>query len=170
MPPPGVAGGPPPGYQAPPGPQPRKGRRGLVITSIVLGVVLLLCAGGIGAILLSNRGGETGEGAAKPDAAVDRFLSAVYTDQDATAASAIVCGSARDSGEIGKKIRSIHTDALNYTNPRFRWDPPKIEEENAERAVVSVKVVMTTADDKTAEQDLRFTVIQDSGWWVCEVG
>ena len=29
---------------------------------------------------------------------------------------------------------------------------------------------MITSDEKTANQDLKFTVVQKTGWWVCEVG
>ena len=29
---------------------------------------------------------------------------------------------------------------------------------------------MTTADEKTADQTLTFTVVQKTGWWVCDVG
>jgi hypothetical protein len=35
--------------------------------------------------------------------------------------------------------------------------------------VVSVQLTMSTGDEKTAEQDLRFTVIRKTGWLVCEV-
>jgi hypothetical protein len=31
-------------------------------------------------------------------------------------------------------------------------------------------VKITTADDRIAEKKLRFVAIDDSGWWVCEVG
>ena len=56
-----------------------------------------------------------------------------------------------------------------YATPRFDWDDPKVAEQNAERALVTVQLRMTTADEKTAEQRLRFTVVEKSGWWVCEV-
>ena len=38
-----------------------------------------------------------------------------------------------------------------------------------DRAEVSVEVTMSTGDEKTARQDLEFTVIRKTGWLVCEV-
>lgn len=45
-----------------------------------------------------------------------------------------------------------------------------MDEQADDRAIVSVQLTMTTADEKTAEQQLKFTVIQKTGWRVCEVG
>jgi hypothetical protein len=161
--------GPPPWQQAAPAPPPRRKRSGLVIASIVLAVVLLLCVGGGLAAFLVLRRADTGRGAAEPVTAVDRFLAAVYTDQNATAANAMVCRSARDAGEIERKVAEVRDYAKAYPSPRFRWDKPKIDDQNAERAIVSTKVTMTTADDRSAEQRLTFTVVQSAGWWVCDV-
>ena len=44
-----------------------------------------------------------------------------------------------------------------------------MDEQNGERAIVSVQLTMTTGDEKTADQQLTFTVIQKTGWRVCEV-
>jgi hypothetical protein len=38
-----------------------------------------------------------------------------------------------------------------------------------DRALVSVQLTMSTADEKTAQQQLEFTVIHKTGWLVCEV-
>ena len=150
-------------------PAPKK-RRGLLIASIVLAVVLLFCAcGGVAAFLLL-RDTATGEGAAEPVVAVDNFLKAIYTDKDAAKAAALVCSEARDEIAITKKVEEVNKYATTYDKPRFRWDAPKVDGQNAERAIVSAKIEMTTSDEKVAEQRLTFTVVQKTGWWVCEVG
>ncbi len=140
-----------------------------MIASIVLAVVLLLCAiGGVGAFLVL-RNVESGEGAAEPVAAVDGFLKAVYSDQDAAKAASLVCGAARDDAAITKKVKEIEGYANTYKTPRFKWDTPKVDEQNTERAIVSVTLTMITGDEKTAEQQMKITVVEKTGWWVCDV-
>lgn len=158
---------PPPGHPgyAQPAPQ----RRGLLIASVVLAVVLVLCGGGGLTAFLMLRDTETGEGAAEPVVAVDGFLKAVYTDNDATKAAGLICSEARDKTEITKKVEEVKKYATTYDKPRFRWETPKIDDQNAERAIVSTKVTMMTGDEKVAEQQLKFIVVQKTGWWVCEV-
>jgi hypothetical protein len=140
-----------------------------VIASVVLAVVLLLCGGGGTAAFLLLRNSQTGEGAPEPAAAVDGFLTAVYTDRDAAKAAGLVCSEARNQGDIAQKVEEVKKLATTYKEPRFKWSPPKVDDQNAERAMVSVKLTMTTSDEKTADQQLKFTVVQKTGWWVCEV-
>ncbi|HEY3008597.1 MAG TPA: hypothetical protein VGJ63_11130 [Micromonosporaceae bacterium] len=161
---------PPPGFPGVPSadPAPTK-RRGLLIASIVLGFALLLCGGGgLGAWLYLNNV-DRGHGAAGPTEAVDDFLRAVYTDQDADKAARLVCRDARDNAEITKKVDEIKAYATTYPNAQFDWDEPKVDDKTAKRATVTVKVTATTGDEREAEERLVFTVINDSGWWVCDV-
>jgi hypothetical protein len=149
--------------------KPRK-RRGVLIASIVLAVALVLCGGGGLAAYLLLRDSEPGPGAADPAAAVEGFLTAVYSDQDATRATNLVCSEARDAAKITKKVAEVKGYAQTYREPRYRWDPPKVDQQTAEQAKVSATVTMTTSDEKTAQQPLTFTVLKkDSGWRVCEI-
>lgn len=145
-------------------------RRTGLIAAASLAIVLLLCGGGGTAAFLLLRQAESGEGAPEPVAAVDAFLQAVYTEQDPAKAAAMVCVESRDEAAITKKVREVEGYATTYANPRFRWDPPSVATQNEERAIVSVKLTMTTEDEKRADQQLRFTVVHKTGWWVCEVG
>lgn len=157
-----------PGYPAF-GPPPAK-KRGLLITSIVLVAVLLLCGiGGTTAFLLL-RDTETGEGASGPVAAVESFLKAAYTEKDPEKVAALTCSESRDQSAINKKVAEIKHYSDIYKSPRFQWDPPQLDEQNEERAVVSVKLTMITMDEKTSSQQLKFIVVRKTGWWVCEVG
>jgi hypothetical protein len=154
---------------APAGRPPRR-RRGLLIASIVFAVVLLLCAsGGVTAFFLL-RDTEEREGAPEPVAAVDAFMRAVYTDQDATKAAALVCSDARDEAAIRKKVEEVERYATTYTSPRFQWSPPQVDDQGDEVARVSTVLTMTTGDEQVAEQRLTFQVVNKTGWWVCEVG
>ncbi|WP_307871730.1 hypothetical protein [Micromonospora sp. U21] len=148
--------------------EPRK-KRGLLIAAIALVVIMVLCVGGGVVAFLTLRNAETGEGAKEPAVAVDEFLTAVYKDRDATKAASRVCAASRDDEKIAAKVAEVQKYATQYQNPRFRWTSPKVDNQTGERATVSTRVTMTTSDEKVADQDLRFTVVQKSGWWVCEV-
>jgi hypothetical protein len=144
-------------------------RRGALVGAAAAVAVLLLCAGGGVSAWLLLRNLESGEGAPEPAAAVTTFLEAVYADKDTTKAAEIVCSEARDSGDIAAKVAEARRYDEKYDSPRFEWDEPKVDEQGEERAIVSVRLRVTTADEKTAEQQLRFTVVRKTGWWVCEV-
>ncbi|GIG85176.1 hypothetical protein Pen02_01120 [Plantactinospora endophytica] len=168
----------PPGYPVPPGAAgypatgavaPSKKRRGLVIASVALVGVLLLCVvGGVSAFLVL-RGAERGAGATDPVVAVDEFLTAVYTERDADRATGLVCPAARDGEQIAAKIQEVADSAGRYDTARFRWTTPKVDEQDKERALVSTRLTMTTADERSVDQQLAFVVVADSGWWVCDV-
>ncbi|RIV34514.1 Rv0361 family membrane protein [Micromonospora radicis] len=163
---PGPAPGAPP-YELPAGPPQRK--RGALVASLALAVVLLLCAGGGVAAFLTLRDAESGAGATEPSVAVDEFLTAIYEERDAAKAARLVCTAARDQNKIRAKVAEIEEYVATYESPRFRWDTPKVDNETGDRATVTTTVTVTTADEKIADQDLRFTVIRKTGWWVCEV-
>lgn len=161
---------PPPGYPPYQGaPVPPKKKRGLLIAAIALVVIMVLCVGGGVVAFLTLRNAESGEGAKEPAVAVDEFLTAIYKDRDASKAASHVCAASRDDKKIAAKVAEVQKYASEYKNPRFRWTTPKVDNKTGDRATVSTRVTMTTADEKVADQDLRFTVVQKTGWWVCEV-
>ncbi|WP_089021847.1 Rv0361 family membrane protein [Micromonospora coriariae] len=160
---------PPPGYPPYPGTAAPRKKRGLLIAAIALVVIMVLCVGGGVVAFLTLRNAETGEGAKEPAVAVDEFLTAVYKDRDATKAASRVCAASRDDEKIAAKVAEVQKYAAEYKNPRFRWTSPKVDNQTGARATVSTRITMTTSDEKVADQDLRFTVVQKSGWWVCEV-
>ncbi|RAO59947.1 Collagen alpha-2(IV) chain [Micromonospora saelicesensis] len=159
----------PPAYPPYQGTAEPKKKRGLLIAAIALIVIMVLCVGGGVVAFLTLRDAETGEGAKEPAVAVDEFLTAVYKDRDATKAAGRVCAASRDDDKIAAKVAEVEKYASTYQNPRFRWTTPKVDNQTGERATVSTRLTMTTADEKVADQELRFTVVQKTGWWVCEV-
>ena len=147
----------------------RPRRRGALWVSLALAGTLLLCGGGAVSAYYLLRDADN-PGSPDPATAVNRFLTAVYTQQDAAAADDLVCREARDETKIADRVRDIKAYADGYQDPTFRWDDPAVADGDSEdRALVSVQVTMSTADEKTAAQDLQFTVIRKTGWLVCEV-
>lgn len=138
-------------------------------TTIMLAVLLLLGGGGVSAYLMLRK--ADGPGAADPRSAVTQFLAAVYTEQDARRAAALVCPDARNQDSITRKIDEITGSVRRYRDPRFSWDEPRVEDETSDRARVTVTITLTTGDDRIAEQRLGLTVVREetAGWWVCEV-
>ncbi|GII25225.1 Rv0361 family membrane protein [Planosporangium mesophilum] len=143
-------------------------RRSLLITSIVLGVVLLLCGGGGTAayFLIENVGGE---GKPNPAAAVDSFLTAVFREHDAEKATRLVCTGSRNKAALSKKIAELRSYEQKYKSPRYSWPTPTLQSRKGNTATLTVPVKITTADERTAEKQLTFVTVDDSGWWVCDV-
>jgi flagellar basal body-associated protein FliL len=147
-------------------PPPR--RRGALWVSIALVATVLLCGGGATSAYFLLRDADN-PGAPDPATAVDRFLTAVYSEQDASAANDLICREARDQQKITNRVHEIETYLAGYQDPIYRWDAPAVSESQKDRAEVAVHVTMSTADEKTAEQNLQFTVIRKTGWLVCDV-
>ena len=146
----------------------RGGRRKLWISMAALTATLLLCGGGtISAYLLLR----TADSAGSPDpaTAVNRFLTTVYTQRDATAADEQVCRQAQDKAKLTDRIEQIKTYSAGYQEPVYRWEQPTVANSGEDRALVTVQLTMLTSDEKAARQQLEFTVIRRTGWKVCEV-
>jgi hypothetical protein len=157
-----------PPYLTPPVPAAGKRHTALWV-SLALAFTLLLCGGGATSAFLLLRDAESSDGAPDPETAVTRFLTAVYSEQDASAANALVCREARDTKKLTAKVDEIKGYSRAYDGPQFRWEEPSVADQNEERAMVSVDLTMTTDDEKSAQQRLTFTVVKKTGWWVCEI-
>jgi hypothetical protein len=154
-------------WQVPPAPA-ATGKRGGLWVSLALAATLLLCAGGATSAYLLLRDADN-PGSPDPATAVNRFLTAVYTQQDASAADDLVCREARDRTKLADRVNEIKAYSAGYQDPVFRWDEPAVSDSGEDRAKVSVQITMSTGDEKTAKQALDFTVIRKTGWLVCEV-
>jgi flagellar basal body-associated protein FliL len=148
-------------------PPPRR-RRGLLITSIVLAVVVLLCGGGGTAAYFLVKSVE-GRGQATPEQAVDGFLTAVFKDKDVDKATTYVCSAARDKSSLTRKINELKSYQQKYKSADFSWPSPTVDKQTKNSATLTVPVKFSTNDDRVAEKKLRFTAVNESGWWVCEV-
>jgi hypothetical protein len=160
-----------PPYEVPltPGTPAARPRRTALWVSLALAFTLLLCGGGAVSAFLLLRNADNGDGAPDPGTAVTRFLTAVYTEQNASEANAMVCREARDIKKITAKVDEVKGYARQYDAPRFRWEDPAVTGQAEKSATVAVALTMTTDDEKTAQQQLTFTVVKKTGWWVCEV-
>jgi hypothetical protein len=148
-------------------PPPKHKRQFWVAVALIL--TLLIFGGGSVSAYLLLRDAESGRGAPDPATAVDRFMTAIYTQQDPAAAGDAVCREARDADQIKARVEQIQGYANEYDAPSFKWNDPAVQGQTDERATVGVQLTMTTDDEKTAQQDLTFTVVRKTGWLVCDV-
>ena len=155
-------------WQIPPAPPAAPRRRGALWVSLALAATLLLCGGGAVSAYFLLRDADN-PGSPDPATAVNRFLTAVYSQQDATSAEQFVCRESRDQTKLTDRVNEVKTYADEYADPVFRWGDPTVSDQSSDRATVAVQLTMSTSDEKTAKQDLRFTVIHKTGWLVCEV-
>ena len=149
--------------------EPARGRRSGLWVSLALVVTLLLCGGGATSAYLLLRDADTGTGAPDPGTAVNRFLTAVYTQQDPKAASDLVCKESRDQKKLDTRVAQIKNYAAEYDDPTFRWTEPTVATQGEKVATVAVQLTMATDDEKQAQQQLTFTVVQKTGWRVCDI-
>jgi flagellar basal body-associated protein FliL len=147
---------------------PKKKHKGLIITAVVLGVLLVLClVGAAGAFFLLNN--NEGKGPATAKDAAQGFLTAIYKDGNATAAEKLVCKEARDAKEIGDKVKQIKDQGAKLNSPSYTWDSIKIANETATQADTTVVVKLSTSDEKVSEQTLKLVLVKRDGWFVCDV-
>ncbi|AEV88990.1 hypothetical protein ACPL_8112 [Actinoplanes sp. SE50/110] len=145
-----------------------RSRRSTIFLSVALAATLALCGGGAVSAYVMFRDADL-PGSPDPATAVNRFLTAVYTQHDATAAEDLVCRRSRDRAKLAERVQQIRDYADAYEGAGFRWDDPAVTAGTGSEAEVGVRVVMSTEDEKTAAQDLQFTVVHKSGWLVCDV-
>ncbi|UQU65226.1 hypothetical protein COUCH_02440 [Couchioplanes caeruleus] len=148
---------------------PPRRRRTALWVALALVLTLLLFGGGTLSALMLLRNADSGKGSPDPATAVDRFLTAAYTQQDAGAAGDLVCREARDQDQLKERINRIRGYANEYQSPVFRWTEPAVSGQSEKKAVVAVQLTMTTDDEKAAQQQLTFTVVRKTGWLVCDI-
>jgi hypothetical protein len=147
---------------------PDPGRRSTVFLVLAFAATLVLCGGGAVSAYFLFRDADN-PGSSDPATAVNRFLTAVYTQQDSRTAEALVCRKSRDDQKLAQRVEQISDYADAYAGAVFRWDDPDVSRTSDEEAKVAVRVRVSTEDEKAAAQDLEFTVVRKSGWLVCEV-
>lgn len=169
-----VVGPPPPvavpalPYGYPAAPPPRKQSKALKIVLISLAAVFALCvSGSVTAFIWVRNTAAQPTGADSPDQAAADFLTAYYRAQDPERAKKALCAAARDDKKIAEQIGDIRRFASNYDKPTFTWSTPKVASVTADKATVSLDLIMTTDDLKASTQQLTLDAVKDKGWWIC---
>lgn len=134
---------------------------------MVLAVALLLCAGGgVTAFFLVQNAQP--RGAENPTAAVDGFLRAVFTEHDAEGAASYVCARSRDADDLTKLIETVREQERQFESPRTTWQTEPVQTGD-HRATADVTLTLTTGDERVAQRQIKLLLIDQRGWWVCDV-
>jgi type II secretory pathway pseudopilin PulG len=132
-------------------------------------IALLVALVGAGVVTTSVVAGlPSSSGANSPEQAVDGFLAAIYENQDARAAGRYVCERARDDAELEQIVLRVSQQAESYPGSRTTWTYPPIQREGR-TAAADVTLTLTTANEQVASRELTFLLVDDGGWWVCDV-
>jgi hypothetical protein len=155
---------PEPTWETPTGPG---RRRAGPLAALALAVVIFLCAGGgtTAYFLVMN---AQPRGSANPKAAVDGFLRAVFTEHDVDSAASYVCARARDSRDLAKLIDTVREQESQYSSPRTTWQTDPVQTDD-HQARAKVTLTLTTGDERVAERDITLLLVDERGWWVCDV-
>jgi len=148
-----------------PGTQTRRRRRrpGFALIAVLVALV------GVGVVTTSVLAGLPGSsGANSPEQAVDGFLAAIYETHDPHVAGRYVCERARDDEELDRLVQRVSQQAEEYPGSRTTWAYPPIRREGR-TAAAEVTLTLTTPNEQVASREVTFLLVDDGGWWVCDV-
>jgi hypothetical protein len=146
-------------------PPPPTRRRPLLMVGLVLALAVVLAGGGGLTYLLVN---ERNAGSPAPADAVEGFLDAVYTKHSGKDAATFVCPRARDESELDQVVFGVKTFEKDYPSPRTSWTYPGIRP-TGQQATAIVTLTLTTANEQVSEKSVTLLLVDDHGWWVCDV-
>ena len=136
--------------------------------SVVFSMLLALCLGGAATSFLVVQHLEP-RGASAPEVALEGFLQAVFVEQDASQAADFVCTKNRDDKELARLVFEVRAFQGRYASARTRWTYPPVQRTGKRRASADVTLSLNTTDQRVSEKRVRLLLVDDRGWWVCEV-
>jgi len=147
------------------GKPPRPRRR--VLGIVLVAGLLLIFGGGIAAVV-ALVGPAGARGTSTPEQAVEGFLTGVYVTHDAAAAGRNVCARARDDDELEQIVFQVRQNEEAYTAARTTWSYPPIRP-SGRQATADVTLTMTTLNEQVSSRLVTLLLVDDRGWWVCDV-
>jgi hypothetical protein len=133
---------------------------------LIAAAVLVLAGGAVATYLLVGPFGD--RGADTPGQAVDGFLTGIYGSHDAQTAGRYVCDRARDDAELDQIVSQVSQQQAGYPGQRTTWTYPPIQPDGRQ-ATAQVTLTMTTVDERVASRQVNILLVDDRGWWVCDV-
>jgi hypothetical protein len=148
-------------------PGPRRVGPAALATAVFI-TVLALCLGG-GAVSFFVVQSLEPRGTATPESALEGFLRAVFVDRDADRAADFVCADNRNDEELARLVFEVRTFTSRYSSADTRWTYPGVRRTGKREASADVTLTLSTVDQRVSEKRVRLLLVDDSGWWVCEV-
>jgi hypothetical protein len=137
-----------------------------LVLTVVAGVVILLCLGGVGLGVTLYDDATTIEHE-DPDVVVSSYLRAFLLEKNDVRTESLECGN--DSGL--QPIRDFRADveqrerSFNVTI-MISWGPLKVTQDGANR-LVETDITRSVANAQQAVQAWQFSVVDEGGWRIC---
>jgi hypothetical protein len=132
-----------------------------------LGVMALLCLGGVG-VFVSLYDSATAIKRSAPDAVVDNFLGAYLVNRDDNEASLYTCKSGADLTELKAFRDDIVTRERKFSvGITVSWTSLTVSI-SGDRGTVTTDLTKATADGtERITKPWQFAVVDEDGWRVC---
>jgi hypothetical protein len=150
----------------PPAGTPRSRRKRLWL-AMGLGIVALLCLGGVG-VVVSLYDGATEIKRSSPDAVADNFLRAYLVNRDDTQAALYRCKSNGNFAELQALRSDIVSREKQYTiGIRVSWTTMTVSTQDGQTTVsTAIRRAITDGSERTSDA-WRFSMVDQDGWRVC---
>lgn len=171
-----VSGGPPVlpptggvGAAVPPGPARKKRVR--LWLAMALGLMILLCLGGVG-VFVSLYDGATQIKRSAPDAVVDNFIRAYLDDRDDKEAALFSCKSGGEFSQLAILRSELVGREKNFgVKINVTWGALSLAGSgNDRRSVATDLIISGTSDGNILSRSIEkwtFVVVNQDGWRVC---
>lgn len=144
----------------------RKRRKFRLWVALAVGVLGILCAGGVGvAVLVYDE--ETKIERAEPDAVVDNFLRAYLINRDQKQVRLYAC----KAGGAFAQLEAYRTDIANReaqfsTGIQISWEGLIVSTSEA-KGTVDADLTRAIGDSEQITDGWRFEIVDEEGWRVC---
>jgi hypothetical protein len=154
----------------PPAAPPRKGRlrdrRVRLWLAMGLGIVVLLCLGGVG-VFVSLYDNATAIKRTAPDAVADSFLRAYLVDRDDQEASLYMCKAGGDFAQLTAYRADIVGRERQYSiTIQVTWEGLKVAT-SGDKGTVDVNLTRSIVNSEQISDLWRLAVVDQDGWRVC---
>lgn len=142
-------------------------RRTRLVLAIALGVIAILCLGGVG-VFVALYDGATQIKRTSPDAVVADFLRSYLINRDDKQVTLFICDSGPDLGEISAFRQDVVSKEHQFSvGIRITWTAFTVDTGGG-KGTVTTTIVRTVTDPPGRDSSAwRFQVIDENGWRVC---
>ena len=131
-----------------------------------LGVITLLCLGGVG-VFASWYDGATKIQRKAPDAVVDSYLRAYLVARDDQQTKLYTCKSGGDFAQIAAYRADIVSREKQYSiTIQVTWGPLKVAT-SGDRGTVGVELTRSITDSEQLTDTWQVAIVDQDGWRVC---
>jgi hypothetical protein len=135
-----------------------------------LGIVVLLCLGGVG-VAISLYDGATKIQRSEPDAVVDSFLGAYLDNRDDKEAALYECKSGGDFSALKAYRDDIAAREKEFSvGIRVSWSSLTVSTQGTGGTVTTDLVKTATDKSGRVSNSWQFKVVNEDGWRVCGAG